>query len=220
MAGISKLTQRFEDLEQQLSEVLGTKYYQKADWSSGDYVDHEMFLNWSVKAKHLIEKACGEKSLHATEFENKQQPLSMDSNYDVLVRLKAVFEAAREDFEGGYCESVKSLVQAELFDNELDQARQLLSNGYHSAAAVIAGVVLETTLRQLCVENSLPTSKLDKMNADLAKAGIYNLLMQRRITALADIRNNAAHGKSTEFRRDDVSDMIEKVEAFITDYLN
>lgn len=220
MAGISKLTQRFEDLEQQLSEVLGTKYYQKADWSSGDYVDHEMFLNWSVKAKHLIEKACGEKSLHAKEFEKKKQPLSMDSNYDVLVRLKAVFEAAREDFEGGYCESVKSLVQAELFDNELDQARQLLSNGYHSAAAVIAGVVLETTLRQLCVENSLPTSKLDKMNADLAKAGIYNLLMQKRITALADIRNNAAHGKSTEFRRDDVSDMIEKVEAFITDYLN
>jgi hypothetical protein len=56
------------------------------------------------------------------------------------------------------------------------------------AAAVIAGTVLETALRQLC---------LDRMNADLAKAGVYNSLMQKRITALAAIRNRAAHGKPT-----------------------
>jgi hypothetical protein len=66
------------------------------------------------------------------------------------------------------------------------------------AAAVIAGTVLETALRQLC---------LDRMNADLAKAGVYNSLMQKRITALAAIRNRAAHGKPNEFTRDDVSAM-------------
>ena len=220
MAGVAKLVRRFADLEQQLATVLATKRYKKSDWNSGEYVDHELFLNWSVKAKHLIEKACGEGSLYANEFAKKQKTMSMDTNYGILVRLKAVFEAAREDFEGGYCDSVKSLVQAEVFDNELDQARQLLSNGYHSAAAVIAGVVLETTLRQLCADQGLPTGKLDKMNADLAKAGEYNLLTQKRITALADIRNNAAHGNSAEFGKDDVGDMIDKVEAFVADHLS
>jgi hypothetical protein len=37
------------------------------------------------------------------------------------------------------------------------------------------------------------------MNAALAKAGKYNKLMQKRITALADIRNSAAHGNFNQF---------------------
>jgi len=53
------------------------------------------------------------------------------------------------------------------------------------------------------------------MNADLAKAGIYNKLQQKRITALADIRNSAAHGKPEEFSEDDVKRMIEEIEQFL-----
>ena len=37
--------------------------------------------------------------------------------------------------------------------------------------------------------------KLGTMNAGLAKQGVYNKLTQKRITALADIRNKAAHGE-------------------------
>ena len=37
--------------------------------------------------------------------------------------------------------------------------------------------------------------------------------MQKRITALADIRNNAAHGHPEQFRDNDVSDMISYVRA-------
>ena len=49
------------------------------------------------------------------------------------------------------------------------------------------------------------------MNSDLAKAGIYNKLQQKRITALADIRNSAAHGKPEEFSGDDVIMMIRDI---------
>ena len=220
MKGLSKLLQRFDELETQLSAVLRTKHYKAGEWTSGDYVDHEMYLNWIVKARNLIHKACGSKSIHALEFDEKTEIGGYGTNYGALVRLKAVFEASKEDFEGGYCDSVKSLVQAELFDNELDQARELLKSGYASAAAVIAGVVLETTLRQLCANRNIPFGKLDKMNADLAKAGEYNLLQQKQITALADIRNNAAHGNSDQFDDGDVKDMIDKVEAFVASYLS
>jgi hypothetical protein len=53
------------------------------------------------------------------------------------------------------------------------------------------------------------------MNADLAKVGVYNSLMQKRILALAAIRNSVAHGKSEEFTRDDISAMIRDVERFV-----
>jgi hypothetical protein len=60
----------------------------------------------------------------------------------------------------------------------------------------------------MCVDRALPIGKLDKMNADLAKAGAYNKLVQKQITALADIRNDAAHGHYDQFSKDDVSSMI------------
>ena len=95
-----------------------------------------------------------------------------------------------------------------------------LDNKYITASAVIAGVVLETSLRTLCDQESIDHGKLDKMNADLAKKGIYNKLQQKQITALADVRNSAAHGKTEEFTRDDVSDMITKIETFLITHLS
>jgi hypothetical protein len=65
------------------------------------------------------------------------------------------------------------------------------------AAAVIAGTVLETARRQLCKDHHQQLGSLGRMNADLAKAGVYNSLMQKRITALAAIRNSAAHVSPT-----------------------
>jgi hypothetical protein len=131
----------------------------------------------------------------------------------------AVFRAAREDFEGGYLSSLRSIVQAEVFDSELDQAGELAEKGFILPAAVVAGVVLETTLRELCDRRSLPQGKLDRMNADLAKVGVYNKLVQKRITALADIRNSAAHGHPDQFTAQDVKDMIRDVERLVREHL-
>lgn len=115
-------------------------------------------------------------------------------------------------------ESARSLIQAEVFEDELAQAQELLGKGYY-AAAVIAGVVLETGIRELCDRHSIPHGKLDKMNADLAKAGVYNALQQKQITAMAAIRNSAAHGKPEEFKQQDVEDMIRDVGQFLAQHL-
>ncbi|WP_205987927.1 DUF4145 domain-containing protein [Pseudoalteromonas sp. MEBiC 03485] len=101
----------------------------------------------------------------------------------------------------------------------MEQATELLRSGYKGPAAVVAGVVLETTLRDLCIDNSIPIAKLDKMNSELAKAGVYNKLQQKRITALADIRNSAAHGDWASFKNDEVEGMISDVERFLSYYL-
>lgn len=166
----------------------------------------------------MLAKVCGEESQHFRQFE-KNEYGSYSTNYKDLQRLKAVFLAAREDFEGGYLSSVRTLVQAEVFDSELEQAEELLKGGYVTAAAVIAGVVLETALRELCDQASIPYGKLDKMNVDLVKVGIYNKLVQKRITAHADIRNSAAHGKPEEFTEQDVSAMLQEVGKFLADHL-
>lgn len=141
------------------------------------------------------------------------------TNLDVLRNLKAIFVAAQDDYDGGFLVSTTNLVAAELFDDQLAQASELLRNGYVLASAVVAGTVLETTLRRLCEVHNLPAGKLDKMNADLAKANVYTLLVQKRITSLADVRNNAAHGKIENFSKEDVQDLIDYTHRFAADYI-
>nr|WP_257535325.1 HEPN domain-containing protein [Marinobacter adhaerens] len=212
---------RFSELAEQMNAVGASEHTVHSEmFGVSNYVDGESFLEWKVKAKNLIVKVCGESSEHYKEFLNSEKSRGFGTNLDQFKRVKSVFLAAKEDFEGGYLTSFKTLVQSEVFDNELEQAQELLKSGYHGAAAVIAGVVLETGLRELCTRQGIDHGKLDKMNADLAKAGVYNRLQLKRITALADIRNSAAHGKPDEFTKEDVQMMIRDVEQFLATQLD
>lgn len=217
---IQKLSNRFDQLFDEIKEIETTHRKQHSEFI-GDYdvIDDEKALTWKVKTKNLLVSTCGKDSQHYEAFIEAEKIISYQTNLDAFKRMKSVFIAAMDDYKNGYLTSIKNLIQADVFDSELEQAQELLSNGYKLAAAVIAGVVLETTLRDLCYQNGLAIGKLDKMNADLAKLGIYNKLQQKRITALADIRNSAAHGKSEEFSDDDVIMMIRDIEQFLAIYL-
>lgn len=215
------LIRRFKELEEQLAPYMALSFGLQVSGlaETKQSVAADFLLNWSVKAKNIIANSCGEDSQHFKAFEKAQKHTSLDNIFSVLRRLAAVFLAAKEDFEGGYVKSFKSLIQAEVFDDELEQATELLNSGYHSAAAVIAGTVLESTLRTQCLGQGIPLGKLDKMNADLAKAGIYNSLVQKRITAMAAVRNSAAHGKNSDFTSADVKSMIDDVRRYIEQHM-
>ena len=216
-----KHLQRFKELDEQLRQVGSTRYTKPGvNGVPFDYVDQYALTEWKVKAKSLLTQCCGQHSDHYNAFIEAEKIGGFPSSFARYGHLKAVFNAAKEDFEGGYLSSIRSLVQAEVFENELEQARELLRSGYQLAAAVVAGVVLETGLRELCDRRGVPHGKLDKMNADLAKEGVYNRLQQKRLTALADIRNSAAHGKVGEFGPEDVEAMMKDVEDFLAKYLS
>ena len=171
-----KLAQRFNELKDQLDAIEQTKHMSEGFYGNSAYVDEELLTSWKVKVKNLLVNVCGESSQHFIAFVKGEEYCSMESNYDVKKRLGAIFYAAKEDFEGGYLSSLKQLVQAEVFESELEQAQELLDNGYKLASAVIAGVVLETALRDLCSRHNITHGKLDSMNSQLAKTGIYSKL--------------------------------------------
>ena len=217
---IQKLSDRFDQLFSEIKEIEATHGKQNSQLlGTIDVMDNEKALTWKVKTKNLLVSTCGKDSQHYEAFIEAEKVNSYRTNWDAFKRMKSVFVAAMDDYKNGYLTSIKNLIQADVFDSELEQAQELLSSGYKLAAAVIAGVVLETTLRDLCYQHSLTIGKLDKMNSDLAKAGVYNKLQQKRITALADIRNSAAHGKPEEFSDDDVIMMIRDIEQFLAIYL-
>ena len=212
---------RFIELECQASQIEDSKMMDKSPLygEPQEYVDNKLMLSWRMKVKNFLSQICSEESQYFKQFEKYESSILGPNHIETFLCLKTIFLAAKEDCECGYFLSIIKLTQAEVFDSELEQAKALLGGGYHVAAAVIAGTVLETSLRQLCDENNIGHGKLDKMNADLAKAGGYNVLTQKRVTALADIRNNAAYGKPDEFKKEDVNDMIRDVNNFLVDHL-
>jgi hypothetical protein len=210
---VQALKRRFDELLAKLDEIEKTKPPLS---SSGDLVDGFMLLGWQVKARNLLSRACGEESEHYKQFRAIEDEAHFKNTHYFMRRLKTVFMAAKEDFEGGHTRSMRSFAHAELFDDELEQATELRASGFAAPAAVVAGVVLETTLRKLCSDNAIPVGRLDKMNADLAKAGVYDILVQKEVTWLAGIRNDAAHGKPVNDA--DVGDMIVRVRRFVTDH--
>ncbi|WP_430478113.1 HEPN domain-containing protein [Streptomyces sp. P11-1] len=141
-----------------------------------------------------------------------------------LLEVRHVALGLRDDLVAGWVETVVELVHADTYSDYLEMAEGLLAKGYKDAAAVIAGTSLEVHVRALCVKNGVTTAvagkpkKADTMNADLKKAGVYDGLRQKQITAWMDLRNKAAHGNYSDYTKDDVRLLIDGVQSFMTNY--
>ncbi len=217
-----KILNRFEELIKEANEISCNSFVDTtirlSNFEDFPVAYQALYLEWIIKAQNILRLACGDNSIHFTAF--KHQLSCSNDKPKRLRQLIPILNAAYDDLKNGFLITFKKIVHAEVFDSELEQAKSLLESGYKNAAAVIAGVVLETAIKELCLNNNidLEKKKLTRLNDDLAKAGVYNTLQQKQITALADIRNNAAHGEYDEFTKEDVERMISDIERILLTY--
>lgn len=213
-----QITARLTELLAAGEKVLATQKSAGPGIIGDDRVDSQMASQWITSVQSLLSRAFGAESAHFANFAKHVEGYVTYSN---VFRAQGVLKAASDDYAGGHLFDVRSLIEAEVFDDFLEQAEHLLNSGYFQAAAVIAGCVLEDGLRKLCPKFGIEVSvkpKLDFMNSELAKAGAYNKLVQKRVTALADLRNKAAHGNWDQFAKPDVKDMLSAVRRFMEDF--
>jgi len=209
---------RFQELNEDMQRIEASRVRKPSEFGiTYEEVDIEELNKWRLKVKALINNLCGiESEYYKAIIEAEKPETMMHTSYEIFKRIKAVFCAIKDDYLNGYLDTYKSLVQAEVFAEQIEQARELFENGYILAAAITAGIILETKIREICISKGLAIGNLDKMNADLAKNGIYNTLVQKQITAIAAIRNSAAHGKYEDFTKEQVRNMIDQVEYLLT----
>jgi hypothetical protein len=206
------IKQRFSELEAQIAQV------ERAYGAPGCNKSDEAVPRWATSVLNLLQRVFGEDSIHYQNFYEEYNHYRY-STFS-FSSCKGIFYAAKDDYENGCLFNVRALVKAEVLVNDvLGQAVELLSKGYRDPACVLAGVALETTLKELCTRQDITHSKLDRMNVDLCKAGVYNMAKQKQITAWAELRNRAAHGDWAAYNEADARDFIEGVERFIADYL-
>ena len=212
------IVEGLDELIQFGEEVKRSEYVGSIDGKAvvGDpHVNSELAYQWATSCLNLLDKVFGNASVHYRNFEAQLPKLS---RYGPVSRGLGVLKAAKDDYEQGFLFETRVLIEAEVFDDFLEQAKHLIESDYYQPAAVVIGSVLEDGLRKLCTRNEVALSakpKLDTMNAELTKQGVYNKLMRKRITFLADIRNKAAHGGWDQFAKADVEDMLGSVRQFM-----
>lgn len=210
-----KIKQRLHALAELGAAVLRSEH---SDSNGQRWVDEGLTAGWIASARNLLSSVFGDDSAYFDTFAEYTSgfvaPMQAKQGHGVVL-------AAQADYVANGIFNVRQLVEAEVFDDFLEQAGHLLTSGYFQPAAVVIGCVLEDAMRKLCGKHgiALPAEpKLDWMNAELAKKGVYNKLVQKDVTAKSDLRNKAAHGKWAEFKREDVDAMLPWLRRFLVDY--
>ncbi len=132
-----------------------------------------------------------------------------------FVTQEAILKAVSSRFESSLYD-IKQLVQADLFDSELDAARALAKHGFVRAAGAVAGVVLEKHLGQVVLNHKIAMRKqhptISDLNDALKAAGVIDVPIWRNIQRLGDLRNLSDHSKQREPTTDEISELVEGVE--------
>jgi hypothetical protein len=162
-----------------------------------EWADEIKSRAWATNLAAMMRSAFGETSVHYTVASSVPQPSKASNARDLL----GVARAALKAWDSEYVFELRSLAEANVEASLIDQAEELLTKGYHVAAAVLAGAVLEQHLRSLCPKYGvIPTAAtgkpktMDPLAAELRAAGAFDALQGKHITLLAGIRNDAAHG--------------------------
>lgn len=185
-------------------------------------VDTQLFAEWRSQSLTCLTSCFPDDHPYVRSFES-----ACEKGHTSDARAgHGILQAVLEDLKAGYLSTLAEIVHANTFADFLEMADHLLDDGgYKDAAAVMAGSTLEAHLRNLCEKNGIDVEretrdgvapkKVDALNADLAREGIYTKLDQKSVTAWLDLRNNAAHGHYDQYSADQVALLIQGVRDFI-----
>lgn len=169
-------------------------------------------------------------SLHRSSLDTFQ---NLANNPGQLTFGISFLRSLREDIDRGFLQNLASEIESEITADYMGQAENLLKEGSpgkydHVPAAVLAGAVLEKSLKTICSQLSPPEHintqngsplKLNALIDALKKRDVYNELTAKQLRAWADIRNQAAHGNFEEFTKDQVGSMVSGITNFLIQHL-
>ena len=132
-----------------------------------------------------------------------------------LTQQLNIVRAAKEALESTLID-LTSILQADLFDSEIDSARALAKSGFLRAAGAICGVVIEKHLKHICDIHMIVFTKKRLVIADfndkLKDGEIISVPQWRFMQHLSDIRNLCDHAREREPSRAEVDDLISGTE--------
>lgn len=128
-----------------------------------------------------------------------------------LVQQINILRAAKDALDSRLMD-IRSILQADLFDSELESARALAKAGYLRAAGAVCGVLIEKHLAEVCQTHGCSPKKkkapgISDLNQALKDNDTISVPQWRFIQHLADIRNLCDHAKGREPTKEEIADL-------------
>lgn len=231
---INTLIKKGEELSSCLLRDKDTNEYSKLDVFIGQY---EI---WYTKALAIIKLLAPDRMQDFTLLYSNPKRKELDSNTycisDALrntthmfgeygpsdatmcvVRQLGILRACVDNLDS-IIHNIQTILQADIFDSEIETAKHLLKKGFLRASGVICGVIIEKHLASVCSAHNIKIVKKNPTIADFndtLKDQIYDVIEWRRIQRLGDIRNLCGHNKDREPTADEVSELISGTERTI-----
>jgi len=135
--------------------------------------------------------------------------------------ISVILKSLLKDIDMGLLSSIEVQTRASVFDDFLDHAKEYVKHKLKNEAGVIAGVVFEDTLRNICRNTSIEEKgkNLDLLIDELVKAGTLTQIKAKRAKVAAHVRTKATHAQWGEFEIEDVNTTIEFTEELILKHL-
>jgi hypothetical protein len=218
------------DILGQLDALLATAQRLDDSFRMGDMGSYESAIPeaehraFATAAKAAIRRIAGDDSEYfkaLPEISDAQRITVPGYSPTTIPAIRGSLSALRDAVDGGLLTSLENLLRANFHDDFLEQSQALLDAGYHVAAMVLIGGVLEDHMHKLCTNRSLTwngTGSLSKYNDALLAGAVYAQPTWRRIQAIGDVRNDAAHGNGANVVQPDVNDAQEYVRRFLSDH--
>jgi hypothetical protein len=232
LARFDELIQEGERIYKVLKDI-PTFYFLTADEVISPLTPQELeaqqkLEGWNVNYLSLLDQILPPRSVHRKSLDETVR-LSSPLLNTRISQLKGL----KDDFHKGYLGDLRLEIEAAIATDYMGQAEQLLAEGQsgkydYVPAAVLAGAVLEKSLRTLCDKQSPSIStvndkgkplRLTALIDVLKKNNLFNEPTAKQLRAWADIRNSAAHGDFDKFNPSDVPLMIQGIKNFLDTHM-
>lgn len=127
-----------------------------------------------------------------------------------FVQQLSIVKAAKRALESVLFQ-LTSILQADIFDSEVESAKALASGGFLRGSGAICGVVIEKHLKQVCLNHGINVkinSGISHYNDALKNIGTIDIPKWRFVQLMADIRNLCDHAGAREPSKEEIEKLL------------
>jgi hypothetical protein len=178
------------------------------------------FEEWATSVLGLLQSVFGENSPYYKGFLTARQ--KCDGYLSQFLVCRGSFQAAYEDYSGGYITGVEKTISGEVLGDLVALAKEALHEGNKDAAAVLAGAALEDSLKRYASQNGLTVSgkNMSEVVSALKSKGLVQGGQKTLLDDMPKLRDYAMHAEWDKLTPESVASIIGFVEQFLLSHFS
>jgi len=179
------------------------------------FVDSRKFQEWATSALDLLQKVFGEKSTYYRNFHGIYAKIINIAYKESFDNCRAILQTAREEYEQGGLSQIRLFLDHAVLEYLSQKAGDYLRREEKETACILASVLLDHALQQLCDSKGLPRSSINEMNEALYTEKVYQIGTHQRIKDWCYMREDFLTCQGNKYPTAEVDEMLRGVQRFI-----